>query len=366
MSPLGALVGRSPRYEGVFVLPVYVAAGAAGAWLLGPSRRRGAMPWFLRTLAVVAVAVALEAVLEAFGLRPLPTNVARPGSLLGNAGDEGALGVLLLGPLAAVASRARDPWFVAGAVASLVIVVLSASRGALLGAVAVVALLVLLGPSRRARLLLAGAAVALVAATFAGAGHPRPGPWHEPACDRDGLRSHPAVERVTSAGGSPWAHRGRAERVPRRDPAEHNRTWQAQVGPANPPDSPHDWVLQAASDGGIPLALLAVALAATVLWRGRRAASGQPSPAEDAAFAGMWAGLAGYGVALLFAFTSPGTTPLAAFFGGALVALPPAGVRVATAAAGGRSGRRGCSGGPTGHGRPAWRFRRSARAGRPC
>jgi tetratricopeptide (TPR) repeat protein len=36
----------------------------------------------------------------------------------------------------------------------------------------------------------------------------------------------------------------------------------------------------------------------------------------------MLAGVSGYGVALLFHFTSPGTTPLAAVFAGALVAMP--------------------------------------------
>jgi hypothetical protein len=40
-------------------------------------------------------------------------------------------------------------------------------------------------------------------------------------------------------------------------------------------------------------------------------------------FGGLLAGLAGYSVALLFYFTGPGTTPLAALFAGALVAGPP-------------------------------------------
>jgi O-antigen ligase len=322
-SPLGAFVGRSPRYEGVFVLLVYVAAGAAGAWLLGPARRRGAVPWWLRVLAVMAVAVALEAVLEAFGLRPLQTDVARPGSLLGNASDEGALGVLLLGPFVAVSSRVRDPWCVVGALASAVAVVLSASRGALVGALAVLVVLVALGSSRRTRLVLAAAAVVLVAAAFS-----------VPATRDRVLGTSPLAGTTVSGRTLLWDETlhlvaqhsligvgpsGYLDAIP----AEHNRTWQVEVGPSNPPDSPHNWVLQAAADGGIPLAGLALALAAVVMWRGRRAVSGQPSPAEDATFAGMWAGLAGYGCALAFAFTSPGVTPLAAFFGGALVALPP-------------------------------------------
>jgi O-antigen ligase len=323
-SPLIAFLGRGPRYEGVFVLPVYLAAGAAGAWLLGPARRRGAVPWWLRALVVMAVAVAVEAVLEAFGLRPLPTDVARPGSLLGNASDEGALGVLLLGPFAAVASRIRDPFCVVGTLASAAVVVLSASRGALLGAVVVIALLVALSPSRRARVLLAAATLALVAAAFS-APVTRGRLLGTSALAAGSVTGRTLLwsETLQLVSHHPLIGVGPSGFVDAITP-EHNRRWQVEVGPANPPDSPHDWVLQAAADGGLPLAGLAVALAGVVMWRGRRSISGQPSQAEDAAFAGMWAGLAGYGLALAFAFTSPGTTPLAAFFGGALVAVPAA------------------------------------------
>ncbi|HEV8063265.1 MAG TPA: O-antigen ligase family protein, partial [Acidimicrobiales bacterium] len=107
-------------------------------------------------------------------------------------------------------------------------------------------------------------------------------------------------------------------------PREHDAKWQRQIGPANPPDSPHDWILQAASAGGVPLALLACVLAAEVLRRGRRARSQQPTAGEEAVFTGLLAALAGYGVALLFHLTSPGTTPLAAFMAGTLVAVPAA------------------------------------------
>jgi hypothetical protein len=94
------------------------------------------------------------------------------------------------------------------------------------------------------------------------------------------------------------------------------------VGPANPPDSPHDWLLQAGGAGGVGLAVIAVILAVFVLRRGARAVRAQPTEAEGVAFGGLLAGLAGYAVALLFYFTGPGTTPLAALFAGALVAAP--------------------------------------------
>jgi O-antigen ligase len=105
-------------------------------------------------------------------------------------------------------------------------------------------------------------------------------------------------------------------------PAYHDRRYEAEIGPANPPDSPHDWLLQAAAAGGIGLALVAVILACLVLRRGARAVGEQPTDGEGIAFGGLLAGLAGYSVALLFYFTGPGTTPLAALFAGALIAAP--------------------------------------------
>jgi O-antigen ligase len=115
-------------------------------------------------------------------------------------------------------------------------------------------------------------------------------------------------------------------------PAYHDRHYEREVGPANPPDSPHDWLLQAAAAGGLGLALIAVILVVLVLCRGAAAVRAQPPDGERAALAGLLAGLAGYTVALLFYFTGPGTTPLAALFAGALVAAPaPAPASVWTA-----------------------------------
>jgi tetratricopeptide (TPR) repeat protein len=51
----------------------------------------------------------------------------------------------------------------------------------------------------------------------------------------------------------------------------------------------------------------------------------QATLGERAAMVGALAGVCGYGVALLFHFTSPGTTPLAAVLAGVLVARPPRG-----------------------------------------
>jgi O-antigen ligase len=123
-------------------------------------------------------------------------------------------------------------------------------------------------------------------------------------------------------------------------PAYHDARYERRVGPQTPPDSPHDWLLQAAAAGGLPLLVLVLALAGLTVVCGRRAVRRQPGGGEAAAVAGMLAGVAGYGVALLFFFTTPGSTPLAALLGGALLATesPPAAVaarltRAAVAAA---------------------------------
>ena len=113
-------LGRPPRYEGAVALPVYLGAFVAGARLLGPRRAPGSTAWLLDGLAVAALAIGIEAALEAAGLRPLLSNVSRPGSLLGNASDQGAWALLALGPLAAVAIRLRGALHRAGAVGAAV------------------------------------------------------------------------------------------------------------------------------------------------------------------------------------------------------------------------------------------------------
>lgn len=322
-TPIQQLLGRPPRYEGVIALPVYLGALVSGARLLGPGRARGSTAWLLDCLAVAALAIGLEAALEAAGLRPLVSNVSRPGSLLGNASDQGAWAVLALGPLAAVGIRLGGRLHQAGAVGAAVALATSGSRGALAGAVVLVIVLAALAPARAARatLIVAGVIVAIaVLALPATRGRVlsrtelsqqtvtgRRLLWGETL---DLLGDHPLVGVGPS---------GYVDTIP----AYHSRRYEREIGPANPPDSPHDWLLQAASAGGPALALIALLLAGFVLARGRRALEGERSAGEAVVFGGLLAGLAGYTVALLFYFTSPGTTPLAALFAGALIAQPP-------------------------------------------
>jgi O-antigen ligase len=319
-SPASQILGRAPRYEGIFVLAVYLACLLAGARLLGAGRARGSTAWFLRWLAIAALAVGIEALLETAGLRPLSSNVSRPGSLLGNASDEGAWALLVLGPLASVALRARGRLYIAGAIAAGTTLVCSGSRGALAGAVVLALLLILLAPRRALRLAIAAALmiVAIVAVAL-------------PATRSRVFQSSPLAAQTVSGRLLLWGQTARLleanpvlgvgpsgylDTIPR----YHTRRYELEIGPANPPDSPHDWILQAADAGGLPLVLLALALAGMTLSEGYRASRSQPSGGEAAAVAGLLAGLAGYAFALLFDFTSPGTTPLAAVFAGALLA----------------------------------------------
>lgn len=318
-TPAVQLIGRAPRYEGLLGLTVYVGAGVAGARLLGYSRARGSTGWFLRCLALASLAIGIEAALEAAGLRPLVSNVARPGSLLGNASDEGAWALLALGPLAGVAIRVGGRLFTAGALAALVTIICSGSRGALVGGAAVALVLAVLASRRAIRLtVIAGLACLLIGALALPATRARVtgtgGDATQTATGRLLLWS----ETLHLLADHPMLGTGPSGYVDA-IPAYHTASYERKVGQANPPDSPHDWLLQAAVAGGLPLLALALALAGLTLRRGLQAVREQPTGGEAGAIGGLLAGLVGYGVALLFHFTSPGTTPLAALLGGALL-----------------------------------------------
>ncbi len=322
-APLPQFLGRPPRYEGVVALAVYLGALVAGARLLGPRRAPGSTAWLLDGVAVAALAIGIEAALEAAGLRPLVSNVSRPGSLLGNASDQGAWALLALGPLAAVAIRLPGTLHRAGAIGAAVALMTSGSRGALAGAAVLAVVLFVLAGDRRARVAIALGAVVIAAGVLA-----------LPAT-RSHVLSATRLSRQTTTGRTLlWGETlelvrdhlllgtgpsGWVDAIP----SYHSRRYETEVGPANPPDSPHDWVLQAAAAGGAGLACLALIMAGFVLYRGLRSLDAQPPDGERIAFGGLLAGLAGYGVALLFYFTGPGTTPLAALFAGALIAAPP-------------------------------------------
>jgi O-antigen ligase len=321
-SPLAQLLGRPPRYEGAFVLPVYLGSLYAGGRLLGPGRTPETDARLLGWLALAAIAIGVLALVEAAGPRPLSSAVARPGSLLGNASDEGAWAVLALGPLLASTLAQPRALPILGTLGASAALVCSASRGALLGALLMLLTIGLLAPARRRRAALLAVASTLLACSLA-----------LPAFRERIAETSPHAARTATGRLLLWretgdlllAHpllgvgpSGYLDAIPR----YHTTAYERQVGPEAPPDSPHNWVLQAASAGGPLLALLAVALAIMTLQAGRRATRSATSAAARALSAGMTAALAGYALTLMFHFTSPGTTPLAALYAGSLLAIP--------------------------------------------
>ncbi len=320
-APVAQLLGRPPRYEGLLALSVYLGALFAGARLLGAAQAPGASAWMLDVLSVAALAIWIEAALEATGLRPLASNVSRPGSLLGNASDQGAWAVLALAPLAIAAFTFRERLHTAGALAAAVALATSGSRGALAGAVAVVVVLALRRPRRGVLIGLACGVAAVAAGVLA-----------LPASRARVLQTSPLAAQTTKGRMLLWSETaslvvdhpllgvgpsGYVDAIP----VYHDRQYEHDVGPQNPPDSPHNWILQAASAGGVLLALLAVALAGWTILTGSRAVR-RRTGSDAVVVAGLLAGLTGYAVTLLFHFTTPGTAPLAALYAGALLSQP--------------------------------------------
>ena len=321
---LTRLIGRPPRYEGLIGLSIYIGAAVSGARLLGPLRAHGASVWFLDWLALATIAVAVIAVLETAGHYPLQSNVARPGSLLGNASDQGAWAALVLGPLLAVALTRRRPLQIAGAIAAAVALDCSASRGAYLGGIVTVVVLAPLLGSHRLRLwLLLFSAVAALGVFV----QPTPrarvtgsSPLATDTANGRVLLWHETLHLIAEHPIFGVGAGGFVDALPR----YATLTYERDIGPQSVPDSPENWVLQAAAAGGLPLLAITVGLVVMLAIRGLKAADAEADPVEAAVLAGMLAGVAGYGAALLFFFTSPASTPLAMLFAGGLLSTQPA------------------------------------------
>lgn len=339
-APAVQVWGRWPRYEGIVALPVYFGAVWAGARLVGPLVPAARVRTLLRAVATASIALGAVSLLETLGARPFPSDLARPGSLTGNATDQGVLGALFLALLALPTLRAwTRPGRSGGEAASLTerlwlstalalaaaSVVLSASRAGLLAAGIVVLVLLVLeiigGPrgfalhslgiaTVGALLLLGGALVVpltrnrllgtspLASQSLEG----RFGFWQDSLAV---LGAHPFGVGV-------------------------NGFLNANVAASiegSTLDSPHNLIFQVAMAGGIPLLLLVLGIAATVAVCGvrawRSAAGNGLGRARGDVIAAALAGLTGYGVALLTHFTAPSTTIVAAALAGILLAQAP-------------------------------------------
>lgn len=331
-APTAQLLGRWPRYEGVVVLGLYVGCAWLGARLL--HRDADAQRTLFVALSVVATVLFAYSALEAVGVRPMgEADQERTGGLLGNATDLGIVGSVCLAMLLRPA-LARSVVCAAGAASSLGVVVLSGSRAALLGTLVAIGVVALVAGGRRLRAAALGTGLATVASALA-----------VPQM-RDRLTSGQTVEgrallwrESIDLVGDHWLSgvgpSGYFDRIAQ----YHGDQWVREVGVANPPDSPHAWWLQAAAVGGVPLLILAVALATVVVVLGVRVV--RSAPETDLFVVGALAVTLGYGVEMSTHFTTPGTTPLVAFLVGGLVSRPVSGSaesldkRVAVATVGG-------------------------------
>lgn len=330
-TPVAQWFGRWPRYEGVFTLSVYALAVWLGARLLG-----GAAAEHRARAARIALAVALGvtafiAVLETFGLRPISSDLARPGSLLGNASDLGAVGVIGLAlflseavtRFAELSGRVERGVAGLGLTASVVLVAASASRAALMAAVVVVGLSAVVGlrgtsklQRRTWMLTIAASAVGLGALSFA----------IPSTQSRLTGASATAVETVTNrlalwadsvqlffaAPATGAGPSGFADAIT----AHLNDQWYANVGVGSWIESPHNILLQVAAAGGVLAIGLVLTLA--VLWMRALRQNGVAGPFG---MSGVIA-LVGVLVALLTGFTAPGPMMLACLIFGASIAQP--------------------------------------------
>jgi hypothetical protein len=323
-TPLVSVAGRWPRYEGLLTLAVYVAVFAVGAKVLGGSGGRRRRALLSLSLAVAGIALFIIAGLESAGLRPLGgAEDVRPGATLGNATDQGLVGVVIAGALAAQgdSDKAWQVWLRrVGLLAGAGVAILSGSRAALAAllivalfsacawmngrswspvkiaagaavAAAALGVVVLLVPSARNRLLTAGTV---------------DGRWL--LWDRS--RGLIADHSVSGVGPSGFVDAF---------PEYLNGEWARTVGDSFPADSPHSWPLQALAAGGVPLLALVLALITVSLLAVVRRSRATSTTADRTYLAMVLVTVGAYALALLTHFTSIGTTGMVAFLCGGLV-----------------------------------------------
>lgn len=312
-APMAQLIGRAPRYEGLVALSVYVGAFLMGAWLLGPGANPALRAQLLKATAVAASLIAVVAVLEALGLHPLATSASRPGSLLGNASEQGAYGAGVVGLCLHAVAR-RDRWAIGAVVSGVLLVVTSASRGALLGLVVAVVVTVILGSRQTRRVALSCLGIGVVAAMAI------------PLTRHRLLMQSPLSHQTVTGRAQEWAETlrlvgqhpllgvgpsGFVDASPAVQSAEYVR-----LAGAARLDSPHSLPLQIADAGGVVLLLIAAVLG----WFLFRNIVRLRSDVVDAPWViGAAAALAGWVTCLLTHFTAPGSTPLFCLLAGSLL-----------------------------------------------
>jgi hypothetical protein len=323
--PIAQFMGRWPRYEGLITLPAYLAAAWAGARLLGPATTESRRRIFVNALVATAIIAGFVSLMESAGLRPIASTLARPGSLFGNASDQGIVGVMLI---ALLAQPAVDAWRslkrplvpTLGVLFSLAIVVCSASRAAILTLLVVLigfGVVALLQHKRAEAIAFGGGlAVTVVAVALQPLARTRVAGSSPLAAESVQSRIDNWTASLHLIAQHPLGGVGPSGYVDAIVPF-HSETWAQLVGSTVTIDSPHNWLLQAAAAGGIPLLLLTVVLVVGVaLVTVRRVRA-------DGTLLGTAVALAAFAIMLLVHFTAPATTILASVLIGRLVAYPP-------------------------------------------
>jgi O-antigen ligase len=331
-SPLAQLLGRWPRYEGAVAASAYLGAMWAGARLLGPAAPVGRVGTLFRALSWASVAVTAIAICEALGWDPIPSDLTRAGSLLGNASNEGSFGVVLAAVLGVVAFSAASTVPVRiGFAAAVLTTILSASRTAeaALFALLLVGVVVLVLRARRRlvpwplALVAAGVVVTTVALTLAVP-----------------LARTRIVDTASTASGF-GASRGLLWQAALRVigtqpvigvgpsgfldalPGHQTAALVHATGVGVTTDSPHNAELQLLSAGGVLLLVIAVALgmvASVAAARGIRAEQrfGGTVPVRLAAAAGV----GGWLLTLQTTFTAPANAILPMLLLGVVLSVP--------------------------------------------
>ncbi|WP_375432381.1 O-antigen ligase family protein [uncultured Friedmanniella sp.] len=315
-TPLLSLLGRYQRYEGLPLVLGYAAALWAGARLLGPSRPR--IRGHLATALVASTHVILLWALVEL-LRDPDRRLVTP---LGNATLVGLWGVLAAAVLGWAGLAVRSRLLLSGAVSGLLLVALSASRGAWLGLLAVLALSAVLG-RRAVRIRWWWPVVPVLMVVTVGAVTPMV---------RDRLLGTSPLARATVSGrllmwsetlqlvgDHPLTGVGPSRFVDEIG-RYHSAAWQAAAGPVAPPDSPHLVLFQVAAATGAVGVVAVAALAVAVLGSLRRVLADHDAWSGAAATAGV-----GLGVGYLTTFTDPVLVVVGLFvLGGALSRPAPA------------------------------------------
>ncbi|MDR6414012.1 O-antigen ligase family protein [Pseudarthrobacter sulfonivorans] len=327
-APLASIAGRWPRYEGILTIGVYIALFAAGARLLGGDGAGEAWGRLRLSLAIVAMVLVVISGLEAAGLRPLGgVEDARPGATLGNATEQGLIGLVIAGVISAFP---REPgplqrWIArAGFLAALAVVVLSGSRAALMGAamvVVVASVLWLKNRPGRARWSLGAATAVAALAAFTGAAVLIP-------ATRTRLFSAETVDGRWMLWERTWAlvqerlwfgagPSGFVDVLP----GYLDRLWSERTGDGFPTDSPHNLPLQLLAAGGVPLLLIAAVFACLFFKSALAKIRDCHEVPQRRQLIVALAAVTAYALAVLTHFTSPGTTALVAFICGGLVGV---------------------------------------------